>query len=308
MHYVATCVVQYRGERVICQSIIPGILNNQDLSSLSEYGTIDEQKTINCNEQFHDIMKQVAERLHISVNKVKDGQDKEVEIAGAADIKGIRGTDKRCYVVDLQGFTPRDANYLGNEHHSCLLRSELVVLYHRHRQVEFAKSEIKELEKTRAEERKALEKELGIEEGKAATEEQKTKMKEFVVKSQEAQQKAFEEAFAKVEQDTLNTNVFKSNVQLCLSEEELKVEEDKVKKLADYLKETAVTNLIKSLQKNDGVPTDSASLSEFFHQNGVNMRYLGHVAELLDQKKLTQLKAILERETVVRCLKHIIAR
>ena len=42
LHFVATCVVQYRGERVICQSIIPGILNNQDLSSLSEYGTIDE--------------------------------------------------------------------------------------------------------------------------------------------------------------------------------------------------------------------------------------------------------------------------
>ena len=38
------------------------------------------------------------------------------------------------------------------------------------------------------------------------------------------------------------------------------------------------------------------------------MRYLGHVAELLEQKKLPVLKALLERETVVRCLKHILAR
>ena len=40
---MATVIVNYRGERVIAQSIIPGILNNSELPSLSEYGTIDEQ-------------------------------------------------------------------------------------------------------------------------------------------------------------------------------------------------------------------------------------------------------------------------
>jgi hypothetical protein len=43
---LATAIVHYKGQRVIAQSIIPGILNNSDLNSLAEYGTVDEQKTI----------------------------------------------------------------------------------------------------------------------------------------------------------------------------------------------------------------------------------------------------------------------
>lgn len=46
-------------------------------------------------------MKQVCTKMNIQVNKLIDGEDKEVEIAGCVEIKGIRGTDKRCYVVDL---------------------------------------------------------------------------------------------------------------------------------------------------------------------------------------------------------------
>ena len=76
-------------------------------------------------------MKQVSEKMHTQVCKVKD-ETKEVEIAGCCEIKGIRGTDKRCYMVDLQGMQPRDANYLGPENHACLVRQELVLLYHRH--------------------------------------------------------------------------------------------------------------------------------------------------------------------------------
>jgi len=50
LHYLATTVVNYRGHRIIAQSIIPGILNNTDLASLAEYGTVDDQKTIQSNE------------------------------------------------------------------------------------------------------------------------------------------------------------------------------------------------------------------------------------------------------------------
>ena len=55
--YLATTVVNYRGHRIICQSIIPGILNNTDLSTLAEYGTVDERRTIHATEQFHSLMK-----------------------------------------------------------------------------------------------------------------------------------------------------------------------------------------------------------------------------------------------------------
>ena len=68
------------------------------------------------------MMKIVAEKMNLQVNKVFDGEGKEVEIAGCVEIKGIKGTDKRCYIVDLQGMTPRDINYPGEENHTCLLR------------------------------------------------------------------------------------------------------------------------------------------------------------------------------------------
>ena len=72
LHYVATAIINYRGHRIIAQSIIPGILNNSELSSLAEYGTVDEQKTIQSNEQFHALMEKVAGKLGVQVNKILD--------------------------------------------------------------------------------------------------------------------------------------------------------------------------------------------------------------------------------------------
>jgi len=47
-------------------------------------------------------MLQVAQALSIKVNKVVDPESKkEVEIAGSIEVKGIKGSDKRHYIVDL---------------------------------------------------------------------------------------------------------------------------------------------------------------------------------------------------------------
>lgn len=106
--------------------------------------------------------------------------------------------------------------------------------------------------------------------------------------------------------EEFNTNVFKK-VKLSMSEEEIKFEEDKVRKLATFLKDQAITQLIKGLQRNEGVPTDSGSLSDFFHQNGVNMRYLGYIADQIkDKNNHNQMKYMLEREVVIRSFKHIL--
>lgn len=171
LNYLATTVVNYRGHRIICQSIIPGILNNSELASLAEYGTVDDQKTIQANEEFHAMMTKVADNMNIQTNKVKDGEDKEVEIAGCVEIKGIRGTDKRRYIVDLQGMTPRDANWPGDENHTCLLRQELMLMFQRSKQLEVIKDKMGEWEKEHEGEK--TDKMPKIEEGQEPTEEQK---------------------------------------------------------------------------------------------------------------------------------------
>ena len=83
-------------------------------------------------EQFHEKMLKIAQALSLKVNKVVDQTNgTSVEIAGSSEVKGLKGSDKRNYVVDLQGLVPRDANYLGEEYHTCLVRPELINLFQR---------------------------------------------------------------------------------------------------------------------------------------------------------------------------------
>lgn len=258
-------IIQYRGQRLLAQSIIPGILNNSDMASLAEYGTVDEQKTINFSQPFHDLISQFAEKMFIATCKVEDKSGNQVEIAGSVEIKGIRGTDKRAYLVDLQGIIPRDANYMGEENHTCLVRQELTILYQRHLANNFAKEKIDEHEKVYEEERKeAIKKIVDGKEEKDLTDAQKHEILACRMEFQAKRMQKYEELIRSRDSVLFNANVFK-NVKLVMSEEEQKAEEQKVRDLAIFLNEHAMPNLIKHYQKNDGTPSDSAALSEFFH-------------------------------------------
>jgi hypothetical protein len=114
-------------------------------------------------------MVQVAEKMNIQVNKCIDGAGNESEIAGCVELKGIRGSDKRCYIVDCQGLTPRDANYLGEQNHTCLIRQELIILYQRHLNFEYAKNKMIPFEEEL--EKEIKEKMPKIEEGNGPTDE-----------------------------------------------------------------------------------------------------------------------------------------
>jgi len=115
----------------------------------------------------------------------------------------------------------------------------------------------------------------------------------------------FEELMNEQKAVVFNTNVLK-NVKLAMKPEEIKAEEDKVFALSTYINETALENLVRNLTKQEGTPTDSSTLRDFFHSNGINMRYIGKIAEMVKDQNQTQLKYMLEREVVLRSLKHIL--
>lgn len=97
---------------------------------MAEYGTVDEKKAVTANPEFHKQMLQIAQALSIKVNDVVDPlTGNAVQIAGSTEVKGIKGSDKRHYIVDMQGMTPRDANFIGDDFHTCLVRPELISLY-----------------------------------------------------------------------------------------------------------------------------------------------------------------------------------
>lgn len=106
-------IISYRGFKIIAQGIIPGILS-VDQINCSQYGSLDDGKTIETNPEFEKIMIQVCEKLGLEDNvKVKDGEGTIKTIAGSPDIKGILGTDQRKYILDLLRLSPRDLNYPG---------------------------------------------------------------------------------------------------------------------------------------------------------------------------------------------------
>lgn len=49
--------------------------------------------------------------------------------------------------------TPRDANYLGEENHTCLLRPELLMIYQRTKNIEYAQAKMIEYNKSLEEEK-----------------------------------------------------------------------------------------------------------------------------------------------------------
>lgn len=127
--------------------------------------------------------------MNIQVNKVIDSENNEVEIAGCVEIKGIHGTDKRCYFVDLQGLFPRDANFQGENYHTCCLRQELLVLYQRNKNIEFAQKEMEKFDLEIEEERR--EREPKVAEGAELTEEQKKEVNKLLTELQQKKMNKF---------------------------------------------------------------------------------------------------------------------
>lgn len=230
-------------------------------------------------------MLSVAEQLNLKVNKVIDQSNgQSVEMAGSTEVKGIKGSDRRNYIVDLQGLVPRDANYLGEENHTCLVRPELLNLFQRSTAMDYASEKIKPFAQRLDDERAAAEPKA--EEGKELTDEEKTQIQKMRQEDNIKKLKEVERLIKEAPKYTWNVNVFKSSVKLDMQAAEIEAEEKNVQKIATYITEKAIPNLIQDLKQQENVPYDSDSLKEFFHRRGINMRYLGKVlAEIGDHPK-----------------------
>lgn len=275
MYHLATCLVNYLGHRVIAQSIIPGILNNQDLANLAEYGTVDEKKNIVANEEFHKLMTQVADALNLKTTKVIDPVSGDsVELAGSVEVKGIRGADKRAYIVDLQGLTPRDANYLGADNHTCLLRHEIVSIYQHTKNMEYATAKMKDFTKELESKRPQ---DFYPQKDVEMTEEIKLRNQKLLNEESIAKIKEVDRLLKEAPTIKYNANVFKENIKLDMTQKEIESDENDIKKLSEFLLKEQIPALIRKFKSGENVPTDSESLQEILHKSGINMRYLGEL-------------------------------
>lgn len=109
---LVSCIVQHKGQRLMCQSLLPGILSFIQNEGICHYGSNNECRTISRDPLFAVPIKELCQVLDISTSLFKEKQSKMVvEIDGSPEIKGLIGTDKRLYLVDLQRVQPRDSNF-----------------------------------------------------------------------------------------------------------------------------------------------------------------------------------------------------
>lgn len=296
LHLLNTAIVDYKGFRVLVQSIIPGILNT-DHNICTIYGSIDEGKTVYKDEEFHEIMRKICEHFFLDDDvKFLDEKEQEISLAGSIEVKGLLGSDRKKYVLDLMRLNPRDLNFVGKTQEErenflcCVVRTELLSNYIIAKNWESASQainqEFEELEKKSPN--------TGAEEKKQQSLEKLLKLQEFFYNKNNEKTTKFK----------FNANIeTKARLVPC---EKLETQRQELQELANFLTNQAIPNLISDLINGESIRlTDSGSVAEIFHTHGVNMRYLGRVIAKIDFKEHPHLKILLERVTLVKTLKHI---
>jgi len=267
LHTLITAIIDYKGHRLCAQGIIPGILQREQTSTVV-YGSVDNGKTILSDDQFHGLMKEVSKELHLKECVVIDESGKESLICAPVETKGIKGTDGRKYVLDLVRMAPRDANFEGKAHTLTVLRHELVRSW-----IEHLRSE---------------------------------KREERILKARQSQDP---EEFKKLEEEeitidlALNPNVM-CGYNIKAESTDIQADEQLLKQLASHLVDVVIPEMINGFIYFLSLPVDGSTLSSIMHSRGINLRYLGKVAEL--SQKFPLISDIAVREMICRACKNVL--
>ena len=283
---IATVLVDYKGRRIVAQSIAPGILrHNEDEESCIVYGSSDGGNTITATSEFEEVASKVARGFNLKSHHLQDLSQKEHNLHTSFETKFVKGSDNRKYVLDLYRTTPIDICFIEKPdfedslevkypHKMCLLRHELISRFYEYKF------------------RMAL-----------------REHQEKLTKSKEDAEKNGEEFdVAKVNEKfsfslAFNPDAF-THLNGSTEEEEALVRE------ASGFVAVMISNLVlEAVQSRLPVfPLDSISLTKVLHQRGINMRYLGKVTKLFE--KLENFKSglvpLLREEMVSRSCKRIL--
>ncbi|RKP13274.1 clustered mitochondria-domain-containing protein, partial [Piptocephalis cylindrospora] len=339
---IGTVVVDYKGERVVAQTIVPGIFQKQEQAVI--YGAIEgeegEKEIIVGDASMHDLLQPLAKSLHLREREVESSQGKEGEDVGkvklwtSVDVKGLQGTDGRKYILDMYRSTPLDLPWLKQikteqedassslpdyPHRLALLRPELVDLYWETQlrkwagdKAEKIKEEVNEQFPLPAEEEEEEKKkdeeedEKDKEEGKPKEKTEKELERERILGER---RKTLEERLSKeihLEEFDLT---FDPDVTL---ESSSGKETDPEWKAGEFLRETLLPSFISDLVSYRLAPVDGESLVRAMHRNGLNVRYLGAITNTLegreeeDRSRLAWILRILRREMILRSFKHLL--
>ncbi|XP_038635585.1 clustered mitochondria protein homolog isoform X1 [Scyliorhinus canicula] len=318
LHVLGTVIVDYRGYRIIAQSIIPGILEQMQDQNVM-YGLVDCGKTVISNHEYINLLLKTSSPLWIQKHLVLNELEQPILLCSSVDCKGIVGDDGRRYFLDLFRTFPSDLNFLpivGEELHEdcrrlgfpkeyrhklCCLRPELVENFVQYKHTQFAKL-LKE-KMRRSDRRKSL-----MEDGESATENY-----DYMRDAEEI--KALCRELGSV-CDTIfdirfNPNVYSPAVRFPECEQPaLQLQKRLMKEIAAFLVSVTIPSFIKDCANHIIVPADGSMLTNALHNYGINIRYIGKIAQLIshseDKPFLDHISKLLVSEIITRVAKHII--
>ena len=330
-----TVVVDYLGKRIVGQSIVPGIFKQRDPGENQiDYGAVDGKDVVAADEKFVSVFEKLSKAMKVKKHAVWDKTGKRVELEGSIETKGLLGTDGRKYVLDLYRITPLDICWMEEcgtainspekvngasensyPHRMTVLRPELVDAYWKSKMREWVNGELearrKIKEENSTEETNKIE-EKSTDDVAAETSDISDEKKESAADENSAELgKAVE--FDKERIDisnfhfSLNPDAFSGQEpQTDAEKEEWVKDEQEVRLACEFLQKTVLPELIHDLKEGDvGFPMDGKSLGQLLHKRGINIRYLGKVAELAEGKRLESLRLLAVQDMVSRAFKHI---
>lgn len=333
-----TVVVDYLGKRIVGQSIVPGIFKQRDPGENQiDYGAVDGKDVVASDEKFVPVFDKLSKSLRVKKHPVWDKTGKRHELEGSIETKGLLGTDGRKYVLDLYRITPLDIAWMEEcgtaidsleptngpsesayPHRMTVLRPELVDAYWKSKLREWANGELELRRQARENGTDVATKEtevkpddatlslaLGGSSGAPESKEEKHNI-----------QSAELDATASVDNEridpkdfdfALNPDAFSGQEPQTEAEKEEWANDEKEVRLAcEFLRTAILPDLVSNLKEGDvGVPMDGQSLSRLLHKRGINIRYLGKIATLAQEKKLESLLILAVQEMVSRAFKHV---
>lgn len=266
---------------------------------------------------FEPLAQKIAEHFHLAKHTVTDSKGRELEMWTPADVHGLIGSDGRSYAIDLFRLTPVDVKFLEEDsnkifgqdaksekeedaypHRVTLLRPELVEVYHSIKTREWIEAQVQaQTEKDKAAETPAV---PTIEDGDNSVEKPESATSEDFVKVDKegdtsTEKKAEDAEKPKEKKQTVinvadfklafNPDAFVDRPDLPAGHWTSKTDEEDentkaVRQASEYLRATVIPSLMWEIISEETLPLDSSELSQMLHKRGINIRYLGHIAEL----------------------------
>ncbi|KAM3601450.1 uncharacterized protein V6R79_013123 [Siganus canaliculatus] len=325
LHTLGTAVVDYRGIRVIAQTIVPGILEkNQEQSVV--YGSNDCGKTVFTHPRFVELLDKISKPLRIQRHQVLDHNSSPMELCSGIETKGILGNDGRPYILDLLRTFPPDLNFQFSQiedrrevpkecqsfgyprrhpHSLASLRPELIEAFVQHRYELYVSLVSQGLIKLE-EQNKSLRENEETGDATTAALDMESERRNVIMKACEAVGSVSDSCF----DIRFNPNVCSPGVRFS-SECTAEVQRQSLLlwDAAAFLLSHQIPAVLRDCLDNAAALMDGATLTLALHQRGVNMRYLGTILRELDRVeergRLSHMQRISVSEVIIRSAKHI---